>query len=357
MYSLVLFSFLFIDCEYSEAATFKDVTTKHPNSSEIEFLVREGIIKGYNDRTFKPDNNVTNAQVATMIANTLNLDLENRPNPNFLDVSKNHGAFNAIAAVVDEKIFPKGKMFYPNESITREKMAQVLVNAFELTGKSTVRFKDVSTKSSYFAAISTLAANDITTGYTDGTFKPKNPLTRSHFSAFLARVLVPDYIPVSGKFTLNKNYQYTYEYVENNGRTETEIVTFKKSDKNIDLWSVTDENDSTKTYQSILTDSSFKFFAPKQGNWDEYLKFSIHFPVKLGSTWSFAHNDSDLSTRYIVTSMSETVDTAAGTFNEVMEIESADGYLYYFDRQYGHILTYDLESDQIVYELIALKKK
>lgn len=355
--SLALIVFLFINIGSSQAATFKDVSSKHPNSSEIEFLVQEGIIKGYDNLTFKPDNNVTNAQVATMIARTLNLDLENRPNPNFLDVSKNHGAYNAIAAVVDERIFPKGKMFYPNEPITREKMAQVLVNAFDLSGKSSIRFKDVSTKSSYYAAISTLAANNITTGYTDGTFKPKNPLTRSHFSAFLARVLVPDYIPVTGKFKFNKNYQYTYEYIENNGRIGTEVYTYKKSDKNTDIWNVTDESGSSRSYQSILTDSRFKFFAPKQGNLDEYLKFSIPSPVKLGSTWSFAFNDDYLSARYTVTSMSEIVDTEAGTFNEAMEVESSDGYLYYFDQQYGHILTYDLDNDQVVYELIELKKK
>lgn len=346
-----------MNCGNSKAATFKDVPSKHPNSSEIEFLVQEGIINGYSNRTFKPDNNVTNAQVATMIANTLYLDLENRPNPNFLDVSKSLGAYDAIAAVVDEKIFPRGKMFYPNQPITREKMALVLVNAFELTGKSSIRFKDVSTKSSYYAAISTLAANDITTGYTDGTFKPKEPLTRSHFSAFLARVLVPDYIPVTGKFRLNKNYQYTYEYIENNGRIGNEILTYKKSDKYIDVWSLTDEEGSSRTYQSILSDSSVKFFAPKQGNLDEDLKFSIPFPVKLGTAWSYAHNDSELTTRYTVTSMSETVDTAARTFNQVMEVESEDGYLYYFDQQYGHVLTYDLENNQVVYELITLKKK
>lgn len=177
------------------AAGFKDVPSDHWAKKEIDYLVNEGIINGYQDGSFKPNNYVTNAQVALMLVRALKLNTSGRPNVKLADVPSTHHAYKEIAAVIDEGIFPKGNMFNPNAPISREAMARALVNAFKLQGSSSVSFTDVPSSYWAYSYIVKLAANNITTGYNDGTFKPKNKVTRTQFSAFVARALNESFKP------------------------------------------------------------------------------------------------------------------------------------------------------------------
>ncbi|AOV08774.1 S-layer homology domain-containing protein [Sporosarcina ureilytica] len=174
---------------------FRDVPNNHSNKEEIDYLVGQNIIRGYPDGRFKPGNAVTNGQAAMMVARALKLNFNGRPNPNFSDVFSTTSGFKEIAALVDEGIIPKADRFNPGLPITRESMARILVNAFKLDGVNHVNFIDVPTSYWAYSYITKLAANDITTGYLDGTFRPKNTVTRGHFAAFMARALNPAYQP------------------------------------------------------------------------------------------------------------------------------------------------------------------
>ncbi|MBU8881116.1 S-layer homology domain-containing protein [Bacillus sp. FJAT-29790] len=178
------------------ALPFKDVDLKHWAVKEIAYLSDQGIIKGYQDGSFNPNATVSRAQAATMIARALYLDTDNRPAPGFTDVPKNHWAYGAIAALVAEGIYPNVQKFNPNDPLTRDEMARILVNAYELTGKNNNEYTDVPGRHWAHNYISALAANKITTGYNDNTFKPNNPVTRAQFSSFMARVMDDRYLPV-----------------------------------------------------------------------------------------------------------------------------------------------------------------
>lgn len=351
---LILGCTLFIKVGDGQAATFVDVPETHPSVLEIEFLADTKIIKGYSDKTFKPFNNVTNSQVALMISRALKLDVNNRPNPGFTDLSNvDQETYRAIAAVVDEGIFPKGTKFRPYEPITRGEMAQVLVNAFDLKGTTQKEFKDVSANNPYYKAIKTLAASNITTGYEDGTFKPSTPLTRAHFSTFMSRIIEPDFIPVSSGFNYNKNYNYVYEFHDLN-KVGKDYYTYKQTDQTGDRWYVSNENGTGLEYISIVDKQGFTF---KGVTNKDILDFYIPFPVKLGSSWSYSYMKGYSPVTYAVTSMSEKVSTPAGTFDHLIEIVSSDGFMFYYSPEYGHIRTYDLKAERVVYELISLTKK
>jgi hypothetical protein len=178
--------------------SFNDLT-HHGAASEIEYLYSKGVIKGYQDGTFRPNNSVTRVQAITMTARALNLNLNNRPNPGFKDIPVDHYAYREIAAAVAEGIYPKSDHLYPNAAISRESMARMIVSAFKLKGESQNVFKDVPKSYWAYPYITKLSANNITTGYTDNTFKPKNKLTRAQFSMFLARSMSNDF----------KTYTYT----------------------------------------------------------------------------------------------------------------------------------------------------
>ncbi|OAT72174.1 S-layer homology domain-containing protein [Parageobacillus thermoglucosidasius] len=181
------------------ASKLKDVTNDYWAKKEIEFLSSKGIIKGYNDGTFKPDEPVKRVQAAVMITRALGLNTSNRPNPGFKDIKNlDKEAYNAIAAVVDEGIFPKGQTFRPYAALSRADMAIALVKAYNLKGTYSGKITDVS--GMLYSYVSALAANGITKIYDDGTFKPNNTVTRAHFSVFFARVLDPSFrVPVNSK--------------------------------------------------------------------------------------------------------------------------------------------------------------
>ncbi|WP_191991934.1 S-layer homology domain-containing protein [Bacillus aerolatus] len=189
---------------FAQAATFKDVPDSHRFFDDIDFLSDIEIITGYPDGTFKPDQAVTRAQAAILIGKTFDLDGEKRKTP-FADVSSSNTASGYITSAVEEGIisgFPD-KTFRPNQTVTRAQMAIILAKAFELTDEAEVEFTDVSPSSAAYPYIKKIVSTEITYGYEDGTFKPNNPVTRGQFAAFLSRALSYFTTDAFGVFFLN----------------------------------------------------------------------------------------------------------------------------------------------------------
>lgn len=206
---------------------FDDVLISNSHYSNIYYLADEGVIKGYTTnkyyegmQEFRPSNNVTKRQVATMLVRALNLEAENAPDPGFKDVTKKDGAYNEIAIATKHGFFKKGKEFKPGASMTREEMAYALVRAFDLAGESTIQFSDVPKNHPAYRDVQALAANYITTG-NNGKFDPKANLTRAQFASFLTRALLPESRPIETKITdglvpeaAGQTYIYNFYYSE-----------------------------------------------------------------------------------------------------------------------------------------------
>lgn len=175
-----------------EKDLFKDVGAKYPYAKELEFLTNNKYITGYTDGTFRPTQTLSRAHGAVIIARVLGLDTTNIENPNFNDVPKTHTYYKEIAAAANAGIIGgfEGN-FNPSGNLTRAQMAKMIVNAFELVGESDKIFTDVDPAHWSVPFIQTLVFNNVTTGYTDGTFKPNESITRMHYGLFLYRVLNP----------------------------------------------------------------------------------------------------------------------------------------------------------------------
>ena len=171
--------------------SFKDITNKHWAYSSVAFLSNRGIIKGYEDSTFRPNAEITRAQAAAMIVREFKLTDSKDKALAFNDVKNTHYAYSAIKAVSEAGIIngqPGGK-FAPDAPLTRAEMAVILNRAYKLQGETNKTFTDV--KASHWAAkdIAILAANNVTGGFEDGSFKPSKPTTRAEFSSFMERVI------------------------------------------------------------------------------------------------------------------------------------------------------------------------
>ncbi len=173
---------------------FNDVSDGYTFYNEVGYLSSEQIITGFKDGTFKPDNTVTRSHAAIMIGRSLGLNGD-PINTKFNDVTANVTGSGYIASAVRKGIitgFPDNT-YRPNELVARGQMAIFLNRAFTLTTGQANSFHDVSSNTAAYQSILDAVATGIADGYPDGSYRPDTSVTRGQFSAFMARALNPVY--------------------------------------------------------------------------------------------------------------------------------------------------------------------
>lgn len=168
----------------------------------INKLYDSGYIKGYPDGTFRPDGNITRAEFVVMLRNVLK---DKYPSGNTYDHSKetnivpsNHWSSNAVNGLF--KYMPSsyismifGTNFNPDKIITREEVVAVLDstlsnhNNFKSTS-SNVSLKDINL-SPFADSLLFSVNNGLVVGYPDGTFRPKNNITRAEIVTVMVKLL------------------------------------------------------------------------------------------------------------------------------------------------------------------------
>jgi alpha-tubulin suppressor-like RCC1 family protein len=166
---------------------FIDVPYGHRNYIHINALVDLGIINGYSDNTFRPNNTLTRAQAAIMIVRAAGLSTEG-VSSSFTDVPPSHAAYKFISAAYQIGIINgySDGTFRPNANVTRAQIAIMVQRAFNVQASETIiTFTDVPEGYAPKKFIETLASQKIVNGYSDGTFKPLNNVTRAQFSTMI----------------------------------------------------------------------------------------------------------------------------------------------------------------------------
>ncbi|TFB14633.1 hypothetical protein E3U55_13470 [Filobacillus milosensis] len=193
---LVLANEFWEDMSLITAKDFTDVPESHFAKKDIEYLYGKNIIRGYGDGTFKPKQKITRAEVSMALYHSVVFDRSTPAEPGFSDLDKSMASYDAIAQLTDERVidgFPDGT-FRSNELLTRDQMAKIIVEAFDLksTGEE-ITFSDMPAENHWsYSYIQTLAQNGVTLGYEDGTFKPKKFVTRGQIASFIARAMQLD---------------------------------------------------------------------------------------------------------------------------------------------------------------------
>ncbi|MDD5383180.1 MAG: S-layer homology domain-containing protein, partial [Candidatus Margulisbacteria bacterium] len=170
---------------------FPDVPAGYWVKRPIEFLALLGIIGGYPDGTFKPEGNITRAEMCALLMRT-------RPatarlfKVGFKDVAARHWAAGYIGRAADEGVvkgYP-GNKFIPNGNITRAEGVAIIVRFAGITQEASRLEKPFADVPGRHWAISEIngARSAGLLDYLEGkAFEPNKKLTRAEAAEMLAK--------------------------------------------------------------------------------------------------------------------------------------------------------------------------
>ncbi|MBT2661582.1 S-layer homology domain-containing protein [Bacillus sp. ISL-45] len=188
----------------AEAASngFSDVYSGNYFSEAVLDLTEKGIIKGFADGTYRPNQEITRAQAAVILASALELDGKAAKNPEFKDVPSGVWYYSSVAALVEKGIMSglDKEHFLPGKPVTRAEMAKMLSLGYSLKASSVkTSFTDVPANSWFSGYVGSILENKITAGVSAASFAPGKAVTRGQMAAFIYRAenqTVSDFIEV-----------------------------------------------------------------------------------------------------------------------------------------------------------------
>jgi subtilisin family serine protease len=167
---------------------FFDLSPRQWFMKHMVFLYNKNIIKGYDDGGVHPYQAITRGEAVALIGRALDLN-ETMRDTIFKDVAPSYFASGYIQSAYENQIVQgfTDLTFKPGQYVTRAEMAILIAKAYELKSEANVIFTDVSINVTGYKEITALVDSHITKGYSDGTFRPYQKITRSEFAVFLAR--------------------------------------------------------------------------------------------------------------------------------------------------------------------------
>jgi serine protease AprX len=186
---------------------YADLVSANPHFVNILCMTDYGIARGYPDGTYRPPIDVTRDQMATFIANLIELERDlPEARSQFGDVGTESPHWESIhklarAGVVEGR---SQEVYAPRASVTRDQMASFIARAVDYidngavdgsappAASSTGLFSDVPADSTHRDAIEMLSEQGVTVGYGDGTYGPRDHTRRDQMASFIMRAY--DYI-------------------------------------------------------------------------------------------------------------------------------------------------------------------
>lgn len=163
----------------------------------INNLVSAGVVNGYSDGTYRPDDNVTREQMAKFIVKAFNFEVTTSKTPAFSDIASDSvfiAEINALKSLNIVSGYSDGT-YRPSNFVSREEVTKFVALSFyqkgiNISGEIPNIFPDVSNDSIYAYYINYLAQNTvgdtpIINGFSDGTYGPSLPLTRGQMAKII----------------------------------------------------------------------------------------------------------------------------------------------------------------------------
>ncbi|MGN7764503.1 X2-like carbohydrate binding domain-containing protein [Paenibacillus sp. 22594] len=166
------------------------VPSASPEASQGAVKQHAAYMSGYPDGSFKPDQKITRAEMAALLFKVSAREKQGKAAV-FSDVPSGYWAAEAIAGAAEMGLmtgYPDGT-FKPNQQVTRAELASLVTLLSKNNPIPRGGYTDVAAGHWAHSAILQAQGAGILNGYADGTFRPGKALTRAEAVTAMNRVL------------------------------------------------------------------------------------------------------------------------------------------------------------------------
>ena len=237
---------------------FKDVPRNNWAFEYIGEMQKRGIINGYPDGKYYPDNYVERCEFAKIMVGAAGLRTGDASGEYFADVKYNDWFYEYVETAKEYLTGYKSfgqNYFRPNNYALREDIAVALVKLKGYDTKNTdqnilqTMFSDYdSISESAKPYVATAVDRGLVSGYDDGTFKGQDSITRAEAAAMLWRAYQYGNDNKTTEVSDNSNNSQTLGDADNNKSDDTKND--KKTDTNTDKKTDTKKNDNNTLTES-----------------------------------------------------------------------------------------------------------
>lgn len=172
---------------FQQIKAFSDISN-HWSSPFVNVLSDKNIINGYDDGTFKPDNNITKAEFYKIINSLAGFNRTYAVS--FSDVQRSDWFYSEVSKGIKAGyLTPTTGNLHPNRPITREEAMRIIGYVYKLTPNAQAAngFNDSrNIKNDSKGYVGALVKAGIVEGYPNGNINPKQQITRGEISKMLS---------------------------------------------------------------------------------------------------------------------------------------------------------------------------
>ncbi len=217
----------------AQPVEFNDVDADFWARPFIEELAAEGIIAGFPDGDFRPNQAVTRAQFAAIVRQAFDQP-QNRPASSFSDVSADYWARDAIADAYRQGFlsgYPDGT-FRPEQEIPRVQALVSLTNGLNIDASGSINaalntYRDAEQVPAYAEdEVAAATENEMVVNYPNvDVLRPQGVATRADIAAFIYQALVDQgQMPPLQAGLSASNYIVGYTPSDGGGTTTARMV-------------------------------------------------------------------------------------------------------------------------------------
>ena len=170
-------------------ADYSDVYPSHFFYRAVDWLTCRQIVSGYSDNTFRPFNPATRAQILKMVVLGEEWELYDPGQPTFYDVLPEDWFYLYVETAFQHGAIGgyQDGTFRPNNNVTRAQLSKIIVSAraWPLLDPIEPHFTDVPPDNIFYTYVETAQSRGVVGGYGDGTFRPDNEATRGQLAKML----------------------------------------------------------------------------------------------------------------------------------------------------------------------------
>lgn len=280
---IIIFTLLLSVFPLNQAsAASKDDISGHYFETDMRILIGKGLLGGYGNGIYKPDNPVTRAEFASFIVRALDLGTmaasefsvaQVSESASFTDINTDDWYYPAILAASQNRIvggYPDGS-FQPNTKISRQEMAAMIMRAIQSKGviseAAPLNFTDQANINPMFRdAVQRLLFLGVMSGKADASgniaFAPLNSTTRGETSAVINRMLKVIHPPQNLDYKVASITKGSEPIIVNEYETFTEAKNKARDNQvvmhgNVIVWMTSGIAVSNK-FTVLYTDATFK---------------------------------------------------------------------------------------------------